>query len=49
MAPAVYTVGVETPARSVAEPLLERGVRHLFVADPSGVVISPIGVLKTLG
>lgn len=51
MTPAVYTVRVETPARSVIEQLLETGVHHLFVIDPSGIVvgvISPIDVLRKL-
>lgn len=51
MTPAVLTVRVETPARSVVEQLLEVGVHHLFVTDPSGVVVgvvSPIDVLRRL-
>lgn len=51
MTPAVFTVRIETPPRSVVEQLLEVGVHHLFVIDPSGVVvgvISPIDVLKRL-
>ena len=51
MTPAVYTVRVETPVRSVVEQLLEAGVHHLFVIDPSGIVvgvISPIDVLWKL-
>ena len=51
MTPAVYTIRVEAPARSVIEQLLELGIHHLFVVDPSGVVvgvISPVDVLKKL-
>ncbi len=51
MTPAVYTIRVEAPARSVVEQLLELSVHHLFVVDPSGVVvgvISPVDVLRKL-
>lgn len=51
MTPAVYTIRVESPVRSVIEQLLETGVHHLFVVDPSGIVvgvISPIDILRKL-
>ncbi|MDY3557894.1 CBS domain-containing protein [Gemmata sp. JC673] len=51
MTPAVFTVRVEMSAASVIEQLLEVGVHHLFVIDPSGIVvgiISPIDVLRKL-
>lgn len=51
MTPAVFTIRVETPVASVIEQLLEVGIHHLFVIDPSGIVvgvISPIDVLKKL-
>lgn len=51
MTPAVYSVRLETPARSVVEQLLELHVHHMFVKDSAGVVvgvISPVDVLKKL-
>jgi len=52
MTPAVFSVRPDTSAASVVEQLLALNVHHLFVADPSGVivgVISPIDVLRKLG
>jgi CBS-domain-containing membrane protein len=51
MTPAVFSVRIETSARSVVEQLLALNVHHLFVADERGViigVISPVDVLKRL-
>ncbi|MCE9564210.1 MAG: CBS domain-containing protein [Planctomycetes bacterium] len=51
MTPAVFSVRPDTPAASVVEQLLVLNVHHLFVADPTGViigVISPIDVLRKL-
>jgi CBS-domain-containing membrane protein len=51
MTPAVFSVRLDTAARSVVEQLLEMHIEHLFVKDASGVVvgvISPVDVLKKL-
>src|SRR5829696_6921280 len=42
MTPAVFSVRPETPARSVVEQLLALNVHHLFVADPSGIIVGVI-------
>lgn len=52
MTTAVFSVRPDTPAGSVVEQLLALNVHHLFVTDPSGVVvgvISPVDVLRKLG
>lgn len=52
MTPAVFSIRTDTPARSVIDQLLALNVHHLFVTDPSGVlvgVISPVDVLRKLG
>ena len=51
MTPAVFSVRVETPVRSVIEQLVALNVHHLFVTDSAGVVvgvISPFDVIKKL-
>lgn len=51
MTPAVFAVREDAPARSVVEQLLTLNVHHLFVTDPTGVVvgvISPVDVVKKL-
>ncbi|HUR53132.1 MAG TPA: CBS domain-containing protein [Gemmataceae bacterium] len=52
MTPAVFSVRMDTPARSVVEQLLALNVHHLFVTDAAGVVVgmvTPVDVLKKLG
>ena len=52
MTPAVFSVRVDTPARSVVEQMVALNVHHLFVVDGTGVVVgvvSPLDVLKKLG
>ncbi|MDB5307075.1 MAG: inosine 5-monophosphate dehydrogenase [Gemmataceae bacterium] len=52
MTDAVFSVRMDTPARSVIDHLLALNVHHLFVTDGSDVlvgVISPIDVLRKLG
>jgi CBS domain-containing protein len=51
MTEAVFSVREDTSARSVVEQMVALNVRHLFVADPAGVVvgvITPLDVLKKL-
>jgi CBS domain-containing protein len=51
MTPAIFTVGMETPAGEVIRRMLDLKVHHLFVVDddlaPVGV-ISPLDVLRQL-
>ena len=52
MTTAVFSVRPETSAQAVIGQFLALNVHHLFVVDPSGVVvgvISPIDVLKEMG
>jgi CBS domain-containing protein len=52
MTPAVFSCRADTAASSVVAQILALNVHHLFVTDPSGVVIgviSPIDVLRKLG
>lgn len=51
MTPAVFSVRTDSPARSVISQFLALNVHHLFVTDPSGVlvgVVSPVDVLRKL-
>jgi CBS domain-containing protein len=52
MTPAVFTVGVDTPAAVAVRQMLDLGVHHLFVADDDGVligVISSCDIIRRLG
>jgi CBS domain-containing protein len=52
MTPAVFSVGLDTPARTVVESMLELNVRRVFVVDEAGVlvgVVSAFDVLRHLG
>lgn len=40
MTPTVFSVRADTPARSVVSQLLALNVKHLFVADAAGVLVS---------
>jgi CBS-domain-containing membrane protein len=51
MTPAVFSVGVDTPAAKVIEELLALHVHHLFVVGKDGVlvgVISTVDILRRL-
>ncbi len=52
MTEAVMSVRPDTPAASVVEQFVALNVHHLFVADPTGVIVGVIGtpdVLRKLG
>jgi CBS domain-containing protein len=51
MTPAVFTVGLEAPAREVVKRMLELKVHQLFVVDEDGALvgaITPLDVLRHL-
>lgn len=48
MTPAVFSVGVETPANSVVEQMRELNVHRLFVVDNNGVLVGVISALDVL-
>jgi CBS domain-containing protein len=52
MTPAVFSVGLDTPARTVVESMLALDVRRVFAVDECGVlvgVVSAFDVLRHLG
>jgi predicted transcriptional regulator len=48
MTEGVFSVTVDTPARSVVGQMVALHVHHLFVADTTGVVVGVIGTLDVL-
>jgi predicted transcriptional regulator len=48
MTEGVFSVKEDTPARSVVGQMVALNVHHLFVVDPTGVVVGVIGTLDVL-
>jgi CBS domain-containing protein len=48
MTPAVFSVALNTPARTVIEELRELNVHRLFVVDPNGILVGVISALDVL-
>jgi CBS domain-containing protein len=48
MTPAVFSVGIDTPANSVVEQMRELNVHRLFVVDTNGVLMGVISALDVL-
>jgi predicted transcriptional regulator len=48
MTPVVFSVGLHTPARKVAQQMCELNVHRLFVVDRNGILVGVISALDVL-